>query len=60
MDERIKVAEEAREQADWGYEDSDYSRDDWKVEVGMSSTQLGYFDWVIHKLEAVVESGEEI
>lgn len=53
---RVRKAMHARDRADWNFEDKDYPRVDWQVEVGMGDTQLGYFDWVIHKLEALIES----
>lgn len=56
---RIVAATEARDRADWSFEDSEYPRVDWQTEVGMDDTQLGYFDWVIHKLEAAIESGQD-
>lgn len=48
---RIAAAAEARERADWDYEDSIHPREDWQYEVANGDTQLGYFDWVIHKLD---------
>jgi hypothetical protein len=53
---RIRDATFARNMADWHYEDHDFPRDGWKAEVSNGDTQLGYFDWVIHKLEDYLES----
>jgi hypothetical protein len=55
---RSDAAEKAKERANWDFEDKVYVRDDWKIEVACGDTQLGYFDWVIHKIEAEIESGE--
>jgi hypothetical protein len=33
-------------------EHSFYTRFDWRQEVATSCTQLGYWDWVEHKIEA--------
>ena len=49
-DKRIAAVEEARGQ--WDFEDKDYTREDWKYEVGNGDTQAGYFDWAINKLES--------
>ena len=49
---RIRVANWARDNASWEYEDSDFSREDWKNDVASGDTQLGYFDWVIHNIES--------
>lgn len=49
---RIARARYARERGNWKFEDPQFPRDDWKFEVRDNSTQLGYFDWIIHKLES--------
>lgn len=36
----------------WG-EHPDYPRKDWAYEVGNNDTNLGYWDWVSHRLEMV-------
>jgi hypothetical protein len=42
---------------EWDFEDETYPRSDWMYEVGNNDTQLGYFDWLIHKYEAAEEGG---
>lgn len=37
-----------------------YLRADWKAEVGNGDTQLGYWDWVEHKLDALGSTAEEL
>lgn len=38
----------------WG-EHPDFSRTEWGVEAGERNTQLGYWDWVQHQIDACVE-----
>jgi hypothetical protein len=35
----------------WG-EHEIHTRDEWEQEAGMGNTQLGYWEWASHKLEA--------
>jgi hypothetical protein len=53
----VKIVESAKKRADWDFEDTFYDRNCWVAEVAAKDTQLGYFDWVVHKLEAEEESG---
>ena len=34
----------------WGQHDI-YVRCDWEAEVSLGDTQLGYWEWVLHKIE---------
>jgi len=55
FDKRLEAIEKRR--GDWDFNDENFPRCDWYAEVGNNDTQLGYFDWVIHKYEAADESG---
>jgi len=35
----------------WGQYDK-YDREDWKYEITNSYTNLGYWEWVVHQIEA--------
>lgn len=35
----------------WDYEDPEFPRENWRKDVNQGNTFLGYFDWIIHKLE---------
>lgn len=48
----IEDALEAKEQGDWDYDNTEFPRTAWRVDVTMGDTQLGYFDWVIHQIES--------
>jgi len=53
----LKTVQDAHRQGDWNFDDKIFCRDDWKVEVVSGDTQLGYYDWVVHKYDAAYESG---
>ena len=36
---------------DWGYEHEKYNREFWAYEAEQNDTQLGYHEWVQHKIE---------
>jgi hypothetical protein len=42
----------------WG-DHPDHPRVDWQVEVGMGNTQLGYWQWVQHRIDSWRESGPD-
>lgn len=49
-DERIAELDKLKTDNLWN-EHPDYLREDWQVEAGMGNTQLGYWDWVLHRIE---------
>jgi hypothetical protein len=54
---RFKEARWAKKNANWDYSDEEFTRSDWKDEVGRGDTQQGYFDWVLHQLESEIDCG---
>lgn len=48
-----KIAETRALEADnvWG-EHPDWEREGWRTDVANNDTNLGYWDWVCHKIEA--------
>ena len=49
---QLRSAYDAKEAGSWEYNNATYPRADWKTDIDNDGTQLGYFDWVIHKLES--------
>ncbi len=37
---------------DWWGEHPDWTREEWRLEIAERNTQLGYWDWVFHLIEA--------
>ena len=54
----IRDGEELEGQDPW-YEDPDWSLDDWRVEVGVDNTRLGYLAWVKHKRDGAEPPANE-
>lgn len=48
----LTFVEKAKKKGDWDWGDETYPRTAWVSAVVNADTQLGYFDWVIHSLEA--------
>ena len=51
--------EEAITQGDWQFNDKKFPRKDWQYEVANGDTQIGYFDWVLHQYEVLIETAKE-
>ncbi len=55
-DTRLLESVEAMRRADaWG-QNPDWTRNDWQFEVANGETQLGYWQWVSHKIEGCEET----
>lgn len=50
LNARLAAVRKANEEDSW-QEQSNFPRVDWIAEVNAKDTQLGYWEWVEHKLE---------
>ena len=48
---RVQAARRMEARDVWGYHPK-FSREDWRAEVRNKETNLGYWDWVEHRIEA--------
>jgi hypothetical protein len=55
--DRLKENRKALKTGDWDYNDAEFPRSMWGDEASSGTTQLGYFDWVLHQMESEPDCG---